>query len=193
MFQPLVTYEHAADLLCDQQGHQLLPGDRGRLPHRALRSVNSAVRTCSQLLCALPAWPLRTMQLNPAMALGQLQQDVAVHRWLCCMMPHGKALLSMCSRQIGDAAVWCGQVALRDSLLRQVLTIVTFPFLFAVMFGDVGHGSSCSSSRCTWSSTRRRSRCATLNEMVEMCFGGAAPLSSLLQTQTLACPLDCVL
>ncbi|XP_042636526.1 V-type proton ATPase 116 kDa subunit a2 [Orycteropus afer afer] len=61
-------------------------------------------------------------------------------------------MLNMCSFDVTNkcliAEVWCPEAdlpelrrALEDgSILRSLFTIITFPFLFAVMFGDFGHG-----------------------------------------------------
>lgn len=56
----------------------------------------------------------------------------------------------------------------------QVFTIVTFPFLFAVMFGDVGHGFMMLLFALYLVLNEGALGRANLNEMVEMCFGGMA-------------------
>ena len=55
----------------------------------------------------------------------------------------------------------------------QVFTIVTFPFLFAGMFGDVGHGFLMLLFALYLVLNEKALGRTTLNEMVEMCFGGA--------------------
>lgn len=55
----------------------------------------------------------------------------------------------------------------------QIFTIVTFPFLFAVMFGDVGHGFLMLLFALYLVLNEKALGRTTLNEMVEMCFGGA--------------------
>ena len=62
----------------------------------------------------------------------------------------------------------------------QVFTIVTFPFLFAVMFGDVGHGFLMLLFALYLVLNEKALGRTTLNEMVEMCFGGALPPPPLL-------------
>ena len=54
----------------------------------------------------------------------------------------------------------------------QIFTIVTFPFLFAVMFGDVGHGFLMLLFALYLVLNEKALGRTTLNEMVEMCFGG---------------------
>ena len=56
-----------------------------------------------------------------------------------------------------------------------VLTIVTFPFLFAVMFGDVGHGTLMLLFALYMVLSERSLLRQQLNEIFEMCFAGAAP------------------
>ncbi|CAL8472142.1 g11684 [Coccomyxa elongata] len=53
-----------------------------------------------------------------------------------------------------------------------IFTIVTFPFLFAVMFGDVGHGFLMLLFALYLVLNEKALGRTTLNEMVEMCFGG---------------------
>ena len=54
-----------------------------------------------------------------------------------------------------------------------VLTIVTFPFLFAVMFGDVGHGTLMLCFALYMVLSERALLRQQLNEIFEMCFAGA--------------------
>ena len=54
-----------------------------------------------------------------------------------------------------------------------VLTIVTFPFLFAVMFGDVGHGALMLMFALYMVLSERSLLRQQLNEIFEMCFAGA--------------------
>ena len=54
-----------------------------------------------------------------------------------------------------------------------VLTIVTFPFLFAVMFGDVGHGTLMLFFALYMVLSERSLLRQPLNEIFEMCFAGA--------------------
>ena len=54
----------------------------------------------------------------------------------------------------------------------QIFTIVTFPFLFAVMFGDVGHGTLMLMFALYLVLNEKALGRANLNEMVDMCFGG---------------------
>ena len=54
-----------------------------------------------------------------------------------------------------------------------MFTIVTFPFLFAVMFGDVGHGFLMLLFALYLVLNEKALGRTALNEMVEMCFGGA--------------------
>lgn len=54
----------------------------------------------------------------------------------------------------------------------QIFTIVTFPFLFAVMFGDVGHGFLMLLFALYLVLNEKALGRITLNEMVDMCFGG---------------------
>src|SRR5579875_4230565 len=54
----------------------------------------------------------------------------------------------------------------------QVFTIITFPFLFAVMFGDVGHGFLMLLFALYLVLNEKALGRTVLNEMVEMCFGG---------------------
>jgi vacuolar-type H+-ATPase subunit I/STV1 len=65
-------------------------------------------------------------------------------------------------------------------VLLQVFTIVTFPFLFAVMFGDVGHGFLMLLFALYLVLNEKALSRTTLNEMVEMCFGGEIPSPSVL-------------
>ena len=51
--------------------------------------------------------------------------------------------------------------------------MVTFPFLFAVMFGDVGHGFLMLLFALYLVLNEKALGRITLNEMVDMCFGGA--------------------
>lgn len=53
-----------------------------------------------------------------------------------------------------------------------VFTIVTFPFLFAVMFGDVGHGILLTMAAGYLILKEKALMKGKLNEMVAMCFGG---------------------
>ena len=53
-----------------------------------------------------------------------------------------------------------------------VFTIVTFPFLFAVMFGDVGHGFLLAMAAGFMILKEKAMMRSKLNEMVAMCFGG---------------------
>ena len=53
-----------------------------------------------------------------------------------------------------------------------VFTIVTFPFLFAVMFGDVGHGILLALAAGFMILREKAMMRAQLNEMIAMCFGG---------------------
>ena len=54
-----------------------------------------------------------------------------------------------------------------------VLTIVTFPFLFAVMFGDVGHGTLMLCFALYMVLSERALLRQQLNEIFELCFAGA--------------------
>ena len=54
-----------------------------------------------------------------------------------------------------------------------VLTIVTFPFLFAVMFGDIGHGTLMLFFALYMVLSERSLLRQQLNEIFEMCFAGA--------------------
>ncbi len=54
-----------------------------------------------------------------------------------------------------------------------VFTIVTFPFLFAVMFGDMGHGFLMLLFALYLVLNEKKLGRQTLNEIVEMMFGGA--------------------
>lgn len=54
----------------------------------------------------------------------------------------------------------------------QIFTIVTFPFLFAVMFGDVGHGFLMLLFALYLVLNEKALGRVNLNEMVDMCFGG---------------------
>ena len=49
---------------------------------------------------------------------------------------------------------------------------MTFPFLFAVMFGDVGHGFLMLLFSLYLVLSEKALGRVTLNEMVDMCFGG---------------------
>lgn len=55
-----------------------------------------------------------------------------------------------------------------------VFTIITFPFLFAVMFGDVGHGilMTIFAAYLCINEKKIAAKGKRLNEMVAMCFGG---------------------
>ena len=65
-----------------------------------------------------------------------------------------------------------------------VFTIVTFPFLFAVMFGDVGHGIIMLMVAIYFVANEKALGKTQLNEMVDMLFAGRV---SLLQTQRAGC------
>lgn len=67
-----------------------------------------------------------------------------------------------------------------DICTVQIFTIVTFPFLFAVMFGDVGHGFLMLLFALYLVLNEKALGRTTLNEMVEMCFGGRLSLLVLL-------------
>jgi vacuolar-type H+-ATPase subunit I/STV1 len=72
----------------------------------------------------------------------------------------------------------------------QVFTIVTFPFLFAVMFGDIGHGFMMLLFALYLVLNEKALGRTTLNEMVEMCFGGAVSASHVARAScglSLAC------
>ena len=76
----------------------------------------------------------------------------------------------------------------------QIFTIVTFPFLFAVMFGDVGHGFLMLLFALYLVLNEKALGRITLNEMVDMCFGGedgAAHLQS--RTLSMHFPVQAVL
>jgi len=51
---------------------------------------------------------------------------------------------------------------------------VTFPFLFAVMFGDVGHGILMLMFSLYLVLNEKALGRINLNEMVDMCFGGGS-------------------
>lgn len=53
-----------------------------------------------------------------------------------------------------------------------IYTIITFPFLFAVMFGDVGHGTIMFSAALVMCIYERKLAKAGLNEIIEMFFYG---------------------
>ena len=55
--------------------------------------------------------------------------------------------------------------------------MVTFPFLFAVMFGDVGHGFLMLLFSLYLVLNEKALGRINLNEMVDMCFGGMQCLS----------------
>ena len=55
-----------------------------------------------------------------------------------------------------------------------VFTIVTFPFLFAVMFGDVGHGFLMLLFALWMVQSEKSLMKQQLNEMIDMCFSGAS-------------------
>ena len=57
--------------------------------------------------------------------------------------------------------------------------MVTFPFLFAVMFGDVGHGFLMLLFSLYLVLNEKALGRINLNEMVDMCFGGAPPIFGL--------------
>ena len=56
-----------------------------------------------------------------------------------------------------------------------VFTIVTFPFLFAVMFGDVGHGFLMLLMCIYLIANERKMLKQDLGDMLDMIFGGAHP------------------
>ena len=58
-----------------------------------------------------------------------------------------------------------------------VFTIATFPFLFAVMFGDVGHGSMMLLLTIWLVANERKLGGQDLGDMFDMIFGGAQMLS----------------
>lgn len=60
-----------------------------------------------------------------------------------------------------------------------VLTIVTFPFLFAVMFGDIGHGTLMLMFALYMVLSERSLLRQPLNEIFEMCFSGARAAARL--------------
>ena len=77
------------------------------------------------------------------------------------------------------AQLGCGERAHTSSLClnwqiagMQIFTIVTFPFLFAVMFGDVGHGFLMLLFALYLVLNEKALGRVNLNEMVDMCFGG---------------------
>ncbi len=55
---------------------------------------------------------------------------------------------------------------------------MTFPFLFAVMFGDVGHGILMLMFSLYLVLNEKALGRINLNEMVDMCFGGGTLLAS---------------
>ncbi len=57
-----------------------------------------------------------------------------------------------------------------------VFTIATFPFLFAVMFGDVGHGAMMLALTVWLVANERKLGKQDLGDMFDMIFGGAPPL-----------------
>ena len=61
--------------------------------------------------------------------------------------------------------------------------MVTFPFLFAVMFGDVGHGFLMLIFSLYLVLNEKALGRINLNEMVDMCFGGAVSNVPDLPTQ----------
>lgn len=58
-----------------------------------------------------------------------------------------------------------------------VFTIVTFPFLFAVMFGDVGHGFLMLLFALYLVLNEKKLAKSNLGEILEMMFGGTTPPS----------------
>jgi hypothetical protein len=58
-----------------------------------------------------------------------------------------------------------------------VFTIATFPFLFAVMFGDVGHGSMMLLLTIWLVANERKLGGQDLGDMFDMIFGGARTVS----------------
>ena len=60
-----------------------------------------------------------------------------------------------------------------------VFTIVTFPFLFAVMFGDVGHAALMLMLTVWMVANERKVVKQELGDMLDMIFGGALLPSGL--------------
>lgn len=77
----------------------------------------------------------------------------------------------------------------------QVFTIITFPFLFAVMFGDVGHGFLMLLFALYLVLNEKALGRTVLNEMVEMCFGGTQHITSpqLTPFRHISCVFRCIL
>ena len=73
--------------------------------------------------------------------------------------------------------------------------MVTFPFLFAVMFGDVGHGFLMLLFSLYLVLNEKALGRINLNEMVDMCFGGTTHAYDLPDFVHLSCYLGslCVL
>ena len=67
-----------------------------------------------------------------------------------------------------------------------MFTIATFPFLFAVMFGDVGHGAMMLMLTVWLVANERKLGKQDLGDMFDMIFGGAAlPRLSAITSQQL--------
>jgi V-type H+-transporting ATPase subunit a len=53
-----------------------------------------------------------------------------------------------------------------------LFTIITFPFLFGIMFGDVGHGSIMTAAAAAFIYYEKRLASSKMNEMVQMMYDG---------------------
>ena len=109
--------------------------------------------------------------------------------WTGCASTY--ALLQTCTTAYAHPA-GCSELSyLRPCRYREVnpavFTIVTFPFLFAVMFGDVGHGIIMLMVAIYFVANEKALGKTQLNEMVDMLFAGRVCLVSPNRPWSLCC------
>lgn len=108
----------------------------------------------------------------------------ANHVWQSSCMPRtGPCPQTFCNRNDWhgclQAIVDAYGIARYREINPAIFTIVTFPFLFAVMFGDIGHGFLMLLLCIYLIANEKKMMKQDLGDMVDMIFGGADCLHTL--------------